>query len=91
VAGVPLYPALDDLRGMLARFGDAFMFDEDIAIGCRDARGLLAHLRGIGAVVPGEGRAPLSVGELRRVMAAFDADGGQDGYQLLFGRVTRRA
>jgi malonyl-CoA O-methyltransferase len=50
---------------------------------------LIAHLKGIGAVVPGAGRKPLSPGDLRRVMAAFDASGGDDGYQVLFGRVTR--
>ena len=66
VAGVPDYPTLDDLRAMLARFGDAFAFDEEYALDCGGARGLIAHLRGIGAVVPGEGRAPLSPGDLRR-------------------------
>ena len=89
VAGVPDYPTLNDLRAMLARFGDAFAFDEEYALDCGGARGLIAHLRGIGAVVPGEGRAPLSPGDLRRVMAAFEAEGSNDSYQVLFGRVTR--
>lgn len=89
VAGVPDYPALDDVRAMLAGYDDAFVFDEDCPLACGGARGLIAHLRGIGAVVPDAGRAPLPPGALRRVMAAFDADGGEDGYQLLFGRVTR--
>lgn len=89
VAGVPDYPTLEELRAMLAGHGDAFAFDEDCALACGGARGLIAHLKGIGAVVPSEGRAPLRPGELRRVMAAFDADGGTDSYQLLFGRVTR--
>jgi malonyl-CoA O-methyltransferase len=89
--GVPAYPTLEDLRAMLAGQDDAFAFDEDIALDCRDAKGLLAHLKGIGAVVPDEGRQPLPVGDLRRVMAAFESAGGTDGYQLLFGRVTRRA
>ena len=89
VAGVPDYPTLNDLRAMLARFGDAFAFDEEYALDCGGARGLIAHLRGIGAVVPGEGRAPLSPGDLRRVMAAFEAEGSNDSYQILFGRVTR--
>lgn len=91
VAGVPDYPTLDGLRAMLAGYDDAFAFDEDYALDCAGARGLIAHLRGIGAVVPGVLRAPLSPGDLRRVMAAFEADGGDDGYQVLFGRVTRGA
>ncbi|MGE4322788.1 MAG: methyltransferase domain-containing protein [Sphingobium sp.] len=90
-SGVPDYPSLADMRAMLAGYDDAFAFDEEVAVGSPGARGLLDHLRGIGAVVPGEGRSPLSVRDLRRVMAAFDADGGQDGYQILFGRVTRAA
>lgn len=89
VAGVPDYPSLDALRGMLGRHADAFAFDEDYALGCGGARGLIAHLKGIGAVVPVEGRKPLGPTDLRRVMAAFEAEGGEDGYQVLFGRVTR--
>lgn len=89
-AGVPDYPSLDALRAMLADYGDAFAFDEDHALHCGGARGLIAHLRGIGAVVPTEGRLPLSPRDLRRVMAAFDEAGGVDRYQLLFGRITRR-
>lgn len=90
VSGVPDYPSLDALRAMLAGFGDAFAFDEDYPLACGGARGLIAHLKGIGAVVPGAGRAPLSPGDLRRVMAAFEAEGKDDRYQILFGRVTVR-
>lgn len=90
VAGVPDYPPLDALRAMLARHGDAFAFHEDYGLACGGARGLIAHLKGIGAVVPGEGRKPLGPNDLRRVMATFDAMGGTDSYQVLFGRVTRR-
>ncbi|QGP80203.1 methyltransferase domain-containing protein [Sphingobium sp. CAP-1] len=88
-AGVPDYPTLDALRAMLAGHGDAFAFDEHYPLACGGARGLIAHLKGIGAVVPSEGRPPLRPGDLRRVMAAFDTAGGEDGYQVLFGRVTR--
>lgn len=87
--GVPEYPSLDALRAMLSPFADAFAFDESVTLEGRGARALLAHLKGIGAVVPGAGRPPLSAGQLRRVMDAYDAAGGQDRYQLLFGRVTR--
>jgi malonyl-CoA O-methyltransferase len=90
-AGVPDYPSLEGLRAMLAGYGDAFAFDEDYALDCGSGRGLVAHLRGIGAVVPVAGRTPLSAGALRRVIAAFEAEGATDGYQILFGRVTRVA
>ncbi|KQN04762.1 SAM-dependent methyltransferase [Sphingobium sp. Leaf26] len=89
VAGVPDYPSLDALRGMVGSHADGFAFDEDYALACGGARGLIAHLKGIGAVVPSEGHRPLTPADLRRVMAAFEADGGDDGYQILFGRVTR--
>ena len=88
-SGVPDYPGLSDLRAMLAAHGDAFAFDEAVALEGQGARALLAHLKGIGAVVPDGGRAPLSASALRAVMAAYDAAGGRDGYELLFGRVTR--
>jgi len=88
-AGIPDYPSLETLRSMLARFEDAFAFDEDYALACGGAKGLIAHLKGIGAVVPSEGRKPLAPRDLRRVMAAFDEGGGDDVYQVLFGRVTR--
>lgn len=88
-AGIPAYPTLDSLRAMLGDYDDAFAFDEDCTLDCGGARGLIAHLKGIGAVVPVGGRQPLDAGALRRVMRAFDAAGGEDGYQLLFGRVTR--
>ncbi|BAI97225.1 MULTISPECIES: methyltransferase domain-containing protein [Sphingobium] len=88
-AGIPDYPSLEALRSILARHDDAFAFDEEYALPCGDARGLIAHLKGIGAVVPSEGRKPLPPRDLRRVMAAFEEGGGDDVYQILFGRVTR--
>ncbi len=91
VPGVPDYPSLDDLSSMLRRYEDAFAFDEICPLSCTGARGLIAHLKGIGAVVSSEGRKPLSPKELKKVIAAFDAGGGADAYQILFGRVTRPA
>lgn len=88
-AGIPDYPSLEALRSILARHDDAFAFDEEYALPCGGARGLIAHLKGIGAVVPSEGRKPLPPRDLRRVMAAFEEGGGDDVYQILFGRVTR--
>lgn len=90
-AGVPVYPELDQLRQMLAPYADAFAFDEDYPLACGNARGLIAHLRGIGATVPVLGRSPLSPAALRRVMARFDAAGAEDSYHILFGRITRPA
>lgn len=89
VAGVPDYPSLDAVRVMLGRFQDAFAFDEDYPLECGSAKGLIAHLKGIGAVVPVEARAPLSPGDLRRVMRAFDEAGARDAYHVAFARVTR--
>lgn len=89
VAAVPVYPSLDQLRASLSAFDDAFAFDEDYPLDCDGARGLIGHLRGIGAVVPRDGAAPLGAGVMRRVMAAFDAGGRGDGYHVLFGRITR--
>lgn len=88
-SGVPDYPSLDALRAMLAGQDDAFAFAETVALEGKGARALLAHLKGIGAVVPGEVHRPLGPTALRRVMAAYDAAGGRDVYQLLLGRVTR--
>jgi malonyl-CoA O-methyltransferase len=88
-AGTPDYPSLETLRAMLAGFSDAFAFDEDYGLECRSAKELIAHLKGIGASVPVEGRAPLSPGILRRVMRAFDDAGARDSYHVVFGRITR--
>lgn len=89
-AGVPDYPALSDLQGMLAAYPDAFAFDEHYDVACPTARDLMAHLKGIGAAVPTEGRSPLTPAQMRRVMAAYDESGGEgDLYHVLFGRVTR--
>src|SRR3546814_3957840 len=75
-AGIPDYPSLEALRSMLARHDDAFAFDEEYALPCGGARGLIAHLKGIDAVVPSEGRKPLPPRDLRRVMEAFEEGGG---------------
>lgn len=88
-AGIPAYPSLAELQALLADYDDAFAFDETVPLEGQGARALLAHLKGIGAVVPDAGRAPLAPRALRGVMAAYDAAGGRDAYQLLFGRVTR--
>lgn len=88
-AGTPIYPSIEELRAMLTRHADAFLFEEDHAHDFGGARGLLAHLKGIGATVPFEGRAPLTPGQLRRVMHAFDEGGGRCTYHVAYCRVTR--
>lgn len=88
-AGTPIYPSARDLRVMLARHADAFLFEEDYVHDFGGARGLLAHLKGIGATVPVEGRAQLSAGQMRKVMRAFDKDGGECTYHVAYCRVTR--
>ncbi len=88
-AGTPLYPDADELRAMLGRHADAFLFEEDYAHDFGGARGLLEHLRGIGATVPVAGREPLSAGQMRKVMRAYDDAGGICTYHVAFARVTR--
>lgn len=90
-SGIPDYPALADLQAMLAPFADAFAFDETVPLDAVGARALLGHVKGIGAVVPVDGHAPLPPRALRHVMAAYDAAGGTDVYQILFARITRPA
>ena len=88
-AGTPLYPSIEALREMLADHADAFLFEEEYRQDFGGASGLLAHLKGIGATVPVEGRIPLSAGQMRRVMRAFDMAGGTCTYHVAYCRVTR--
>lgn len=88
-AGTPEYPSIDRLRQMLDAHADAFLFEEDYVHDFGGARGLLAHLKGIGATVPVEGRAPLGPATLRQVMRHYDAAGGLCTYHVAYCRVTR--
>lgn len=88
-AGTPAYPTLDALRATIAGWEDAFAFDEDYAVAWGGARALLTHLKGIGATVAAEGRVPLTPGQIRAVMAAFEAAGARADYHVAFVRVTR--
>ncbi|MBB6124824.1 malonyl-ACP O-methyltransferase [Sphingobium subterraneum] len=88
-AGTPEYPSIETLRAMLDAHADAFLFEEDYVHDFGGARGLLAHLKGIGATVPVEGRAPLGPAALRQVMRAYDAAGGRCTYHVAYCRVTR--
>lgn len=88
-AGTPAYPDIASLKAMLDAHADAFLFEEHYTENFGGARGLHRHLKGIGATVPAEGRAPLAPSVLRKVMASFDAAGGTVTYHVAFGRVTR--
>ena len=88
-AGTPLYPSADELRAMLRAHADAFLFEEDYPHDFGGARGLFAHLKGIGATVPVKGREPLSAGQMRAVMRAFDEAGGICTYHVAYCRVTK--
>lgn len=88
-AGTPDYPSVETLRAMLGAHADAFLFEEEYVQDFGGARGLHRHLKGIGATVPAEGRAPLSPAVLRRVMRRYDDSGGAVTYHVVYGRVTK--
>jgi malonyl-CoA O-methyltransferase len=87
--GLPRYPALAQLRAMLAGFGDACACDETHPLPSRGGRALIDHFRAIGAHVPRPDYRPLGPATLRRVIAAFDGAGGTASYHVLYARITR--
>jgi malonyl-CoA O-methyltransferase len=87
-AGVADYPTLPDLQAMLAPYADAFACDEHHALPEHGGAALVRHFRGLGAQVPREGYRPLGPAAMRRVIAAFDAAGGETSYHILYGRIT---
>lgn len=88
-SGVPDYPSIGAMRDMLAPFGTVYLIEERVPLERQGALALIEHLRGIGAVVPGEGHRPLGAKALRQVMAAFDRAGGADDYVIQFAQVTK--
>lgn len=86
--GLPDYPGLAQLRAMLAGFGDAFACDEHHVLPERGGTALVRHFRAIGAHIPRPGYRPLAPAALRRVIALFDAGGGETSYHVLYGRIT---
>lgn len=86
--GLPAYPSLAQLQTMLAGFGDAFACDEHHALAPRGGQALIRHFRAIGAHIPRPGYRPLGPAAMRRVIAQFDAAGGETGYHVLYGRIT---
>jgi malonyl-CoA O-methyltransferase len=87
-AGLADYPALAELRTLLARWPDSFACDEHHALPARGGQALIRHFRGIGAQVPRPDYAPLGPAALRRVIRAFDEAGGETAYHVLYGRIT---
>lgn len=74
--GVADYPSVAALQAM----GCAVeVMDVPIAGG---ASAFLHHVRGIGARIPRAGHAPLTPGQLRKVMRRFDRDGGLAHYRI---------
>jgi malonyl-CoA O-methyltransferase len=88
-AGTPDYPSLDALKALAAGYPDGAAFDEDYAVEFGSARAFLKHLKGIGATVAAEGRAPLSPAQLRQVSRAFEAGGARATYHVGFVRLSR--
>jgi len=86
--GLADYPDLPALRAMLAPYADAFACDEHHPLPTRGGRALMAHFHAIGAHVPRAGHRPLGPAALRRVIANFDARGGETDYHILYGRIT---
>lgn len=89
IAGTPDYPSLEALKEMVAAYPDGAAFDEDYRVEFGSGRAFLAHLKGIGATVAAEGRAPLSAAQLRRVVRIFEDGGAQATYHVGFVRVSR--
>lgn len=87
----PPYPTLAELAAMLAPFGDAFVCDEHYPCPAHGGAELIHHFRAIGAGVPRPDYRPLPPAALRRVIAAYDAAGGQTQYHVLFGRISHAA
>lgn len=90
-AGIADYPTLAALQAMLAPYADAFACDEHHPLPERGGAALVRHFRGIGAQLPRDGYRPLGPADMRRVIAAFDATGGETSYHVLYGRITNAA
>lgn len=88
VAGLPHYPDLTTLRGMLAGFGDHVACEAHHALPARGGQALMRHFREIGAHVPRSGYQPLGATAMRRVIQNFDGQGGETRYHILYARIT---
>ncbi len=82
--GTPPYPDEAMLMAMAPAGIEATVEIVEIVRAEADARGFLRRLKTIGAGTPRAERRPLSPGELRRVMARFDASTRKIGYHIGF-------
>jgi malonyl-CoA O-methyltransferase len=80
-AGTPPYPTAAELSALLPT--GARIISETIEISHPDAHAFLDSLRRIGATVPAAGHAPLTPGQLRRVMRSLGTP-AIISYELLF-------
>lgn len=88
-AGTPDYPTLDALKLLVADYPDGAAFDEDYVVEFGSGRAFLQHLKGIGATVAAEGRAPLTAAQLKQAVRAFEEGGGRATYHVGFVRLSR--
>lgn len=91
-AATPDYPAANELARAFPAFVHASVEDESIAMPLADPLDFVRGLRAIGADTPAAGTAPLSAGQMRKVLRrlAADAPGGV-GYHLLYAVAARNA
>jgi malonyl-CoA O-methyltransferase len=80
-AATPAYPAAADLAALRVPGCTLAVACESLVETHADGRAFLNALRAIGAGTP-DGRAPLSPGELRRVLRRFEADGARVTYEV---------
>lgn len=88
-AGMPDYPALEDLEAMLAPFPASRAWEQMVPVPQRGGQALVRHFKAIGAHVPRQGYQPLGPATLRHVIDIFDLDGGATAYHILYGRLCR--
>lgn len=74
--GLAEYPTAAQLRALGLELQEAALTIDG------GGRAFLRHLRGIGADVARAGHRPLSAGQLRQVIARFDAKGGRATYRV---------
>ncbi len=87
-AGLPGYPNLAGLQGMLGGFGDSVACEAHHPLPARGGQALMRHFREIGAHVPRSDYRPLGPAAMRRVIQKFDGQGGETRYHILYARIT---
>ncbi len=82
-AGAVAFPPADEVVATLRHFAPALLTVERHVEHHADARQFLDRLKLVGAATPRPGHVPLSPGDLKRVMAAFDAAGAEATYEVV--------